>query len=111
MEKAKLYVLQDPDTLEIRYVGITMKNLSERLNKHLIDVKNKSYKSPKKVQWIESIILRNKLPIISLVKEYDNISECKNAEIEYIKTYSQKYNLTNNSIGGRIPWYCCNRSI
>jgi len=50
MEKPKLYALQNPDTLEIRYVGITMKNLEERLNKHLIDVKNRSYKSPKKVQ-------------------------------------------------------------
>ena len=77
MEKAKLYVLQDPNTLEIRYIGITMKNLSERLNKHLIDVKNRSYKSPKKVKWIESIISQNKLPIISLIKEFDTIGYCE----------------------------------
>ena len=50
MEKPKLYVLQDPDTLEIKYVGITMKTLQERLNKHLLDVKNRSYLSPKKVE-------------------------------------------------------------
>ena len=103
MEKPKLYVLQDPDTLEIRYVGITMKKLSERLDKHLIDVKNRSYKSPKKVQWIESIISRNKLPLISLIEEFNNIDECKKAEIEYIKTYKQIYNLVNNSIGGEYP--------
>ena len=103
MEKPKLYVLQHPDTLEIRYVGITMKNLSERLNKHLIDVKNRSYKSPKKVKWIESIISQNKLPIISLISEFDTIDECKKAEIEYIKNYQQIYNLVNNSIGGEYP--------
>lgn len=103
MEKSKLYVLQHPDTLEIRYVGITMKTLSERLNKHLIDVKNRSYKSPKKVQWIESIISQNKLPIISLVREFDTIDECKKAEVEYIKTYSKIYSLVNNSIGGEYP--------
>jgi hypothetical protein len=103
MEKPKLYVLQHPDTLEIRYVGITMKNLSERLDKHLLDVKNRTYKSPKKVQWIESIISQNKLPIISLIREFDTIDECKKAEVEYIKTYSQIYNLVNNSIGGEYP--------
>jgi len=50
MEKSKLYVLQHPDTLEIKYAGITMKSLQERLDRHLLDVKNRSYKSPKKVQ-------------------------------------------------------------
>lgn len=103
MEKSKLYVLQHPDTLEIRYAGITMKSLSERLNKHLLDVKNRTYKSPKKVQWIESILSQNKLPLISLIKEFDTIEECKKAEIEYIKNYSQLYNLVNNSIGGEYP--------
>lgn len=50
MELSKLYVLKHPDTLEVKYVGITMKTLSERLDAHLLDVKNRSYKSPKKVQ-------------------------------------------------------------
>lgn len=103
MEKPKLYVLQHPDTLEIRYCGITMKSLSERLDTHLIDVRNRSHLSPKKVKWIESIISQNKLPIISLIKEFDTINECRNAEIQYIKTYQQIYNLVNNSIGGEYP--------
>lgn len=50
MEKPKLYVLQNPSTLEIRYVGITMKTLQERLDKHIYDVRKKSFLSPKKVK-------------------------------------------------------------
>ena len=87
MEKPKLYVLQNPDTLEIKYVGITMKSLQERLEKHLYDVKNRSYLSPKKVEWFESLFEQNKVPIISLISEFDTIDECKKAEIKYIKEY------------------------
>ena len=103
MEKPKLYVLQNPDTLEIKYVGITMKSLQERLEKHLYDVKNRSYLSPKKVEWFESLFEQNKVPIISLISEFDTIDECKKAEIKYIKEYKDIYKLVNNSIGGEYP--------
>lgn len=103
MEKPKLYVLQHPTTLEIKYVGITMKTLKERLEKHLYDVINHSYKSPKKVKWFESLFEENKSPIITLIKEFETINECKQAEIDYIKKYKDVYNLVNNSIGGEYP--------
>lgn len=103
MEKPKLYVLQHPTTLEIKYVGITMKTLKERLEKHLYDVINHSYKSPKKVKWFESLFEENKSPIITLITEFETINECKQAEIDYIKKYKDVYGLVNNSIGGEYP--------
>jgi len=36
----KLYVLKDPETLEIRYVGITIRTLQQRLSGHISIVKN-----------------------------------------------------------------------
>lgn len=102
-EKPKLYVLQDPDTLEIKYAGITMKSLQERLNKHIYDVKQRNYLSIKKVQWFESLFAKNKLPLITLIQEFETIAECKSAEIEYINKYKNIYNLVNNSLGGEYP--------
>lgn len=37
----KLYVLKDPETLKIRYVGITIQELNSRLNGHIHDVKTR----------------------------------------------------------------------
>ena len=37
----KAYVLKDPETLEIRYVGITRKTLERRLKEHIRTTKNK----------------------------------------------------------------------
>lgn len=46
---------------------------------------------------------QNKVPIISLISEFDTIDECKKAEIKYIKEYKDIYKLVNNSIGGEYP--------
>lgn len=34
-----IYVLKDPDTSEIRYIGFTSKSLSKRLRGHINDIK------------------------------------------------------------------------
>lgn len=103
MEKPKLYVLQNPSTLEIRYVGITMKTLQERLDKHIYDVRNRSFLSPKKVKWFEELFSNQLIPKITLISEFDTIAECKQAEIDYILKYKKIYNLVNNSMGGEYP--------
>lgn len=38
-EKEKVYVLIDPITLKIRYIGVTRKYLKDRLNGHIHEAK------------------------------------------------------------------------
>jgi hypothetical protein len=44
----KLYVLKDPTTEEIRYVGITIRSLQERLSGHMSDIKSRPELNPHK---------------------------------------------------------------
>ena len=39
MSKEKIYVLIDPITIKIRYIGITNQNLKDRLNGHIASAK------------------------------------------------------------------------
>lgn len=100
MEKTKLYVLTDPDTDEIRYVGITLRKLNERLNGHLSDVRNRPELNHHKINWIKKVLKGGKIPKIVLVKEYETLEEAKQAEIDFIAKYKEEYKLTNATIGG-----------
>lgn len=99
----KLYVLKDPTTEEIRYVGITIRSLQERLSGHMSDIKSRPELNPHKTNWINKLLSEGKLPEISLVAEYDTIEEAKSAEIEYISKYKEEYKLINYTIGGDHP--------
>lgn len=96
----KLYVLKDPTSMEIRYVGITIRPLQERLAGHLNDVRNRPDVNYHKVNWIRKILSENKKPVIELVSEFDTLEEVKQAEIDYIAKYKALYKLTNCTIGG-----------
>ena len=100
MKIPKLYVLKDPTTNEIRYVGITIRSLKERLSGHISDAKCRPELNYHKINWINSLLDKKLLPVIELVKEFETINEAKQAEIDYIKEYKIKYNLTNCTIGG-----------
>jgi hypothetical protein len=94
-KKFKIYVLKDPGSLLIRYVGLTSQTLKSRLNNHLRD-RDKTHKAC----WIRSLKKSYKKPIIELL--YDNLSfeEAKILEIFEIKRLGSLYNLTNHSLGG-----------
>lgn len=98
--KAKLYVLKHPISNEIRYVGITIRKLQERLSGHMSDVKNRPKLNAHKTNWIKKIMRGGNIPKIELIKEYENIEDAKAAEIEYIAKYKNLYNLVNATIGG-----------
>ena len=100
MEKPKLYVLKDPETLKIRYVGITIRKLQERLSGHMSDVTSRPDLNYHKICWIRSLLDKGLKPIIELVAEYETLDEVKIAEMEYIAKYKVEYNLTNCTIGG-----------
>lgn len=93
--QAKIYVLLEPDTECIRYVGWTVKSLRERLRAHLRD----KY-ACHKVNWIESLRRRGLTPKIRLVQVVD-FTEWEEAERRWIAEYRvQGCALTNATDGG-----------
>jgi len=97
-KKYKIYFLKDPNTNEIRYVGLSS-NVEKRYNEHIKDNKD-CYKK----RWINKLLLMNKQPILEVVKENLSLSEAFNFEKEYIKNFKNLgVRLTNETIGGEAP--------
>ena len=64
-----LYTLNDPNTNEIRYVGITC-NMKKRLKYHIADKAN-----TKKTRWIKSLVDNKLVPTINELKTTNNVRE------------------------------------
>ncbi len=91
-----IYVLKDPDSKEIRYVGKTI-DPKRRLSQHIKD----SQRRTAHVQcWILSLLSQGKNPVIEVIDEVpDDLWE--SAEMGYIHLYrSRGTRLTNIGIGG-----------
>lgn len=98
MEYTNIYSLSDPITGEIRYIGKTCNQLRKRLYAHINECKsnNKSHK----ISWIKSIVLNDKVPIISII-DIVPTSEWVFWEKYWIEQFKQwGFNLTNISKGG-----------
>lgn len=95
--RTSIYVMKDPTTLEVRYVGKTVQTLISRLGQHISD----SYREKNhRAYWIQSIVKGGKIP---LIEEIDHCTweESKNLEVYYIAKYkSEGYNLVNETEGG-----------
>lgn len=82
MRKVLIYVIKDPDTLRIRYVGKTVQSLKIRLNRHINNPKG--YVG----RFISKLIRKNKYPIIEKIDECDE-SNWQEREIYWIKYYRE----------------------
>jgi hypothetical protein len=98
--KCKVYVLKDPTTDEIRYVGITTRTLEQRLRGHLRDVIARPDLNYHKIAWIKHLQKGGLIPKIEQIDEFDTIEEAKEAEVDYIAKYKDQYRLTNGTAGG-----------
>lgn len=93
MKKYKIYCLKNPNTMKIRYIGVTTsKYISRRLSQHNYCAKN-NYQTHV-AKWIRKL---GKSPIIELV-ETCNENNWEEREKYWIKYYD---NLTNIHIGGK----------
>lgn len=93
MKNYKLYCLKNPETLEIRYIGITtQKYLSSRLSQHWYSANHESMTRVSK--WIRSIKCK---PLIEFI-ELCNEENWEDREKYWIKFYK---NLTNTHEGGK----------
>ncbi len=91
-----IYVLKDPRTLEIRYVGMTFNSLKVRLKAHCFE-KGKSHK----LSWIKSLKNLELKPIIESIEEGSSTYEvvCER-EVFWISELSKFNKLTNSTTGG-----------
>ena len=64
--KVKIYVLKHPDTLEVRYIGKTIRTLSKRLGNHVANAKGNKHNKHLS-NWILKLLEENKRPIIELL--------------------------------------------
>jgi hypothetical protein len=84
--KGKIYILIDPDTNKIRYVGMTKLSLKHRLSLHLTEKKKITHKS----HWINSLKDNNKKPKIFQIDSSSNLEELATKEINWIQYYLRK---------------------
>lgn len=95
MTKSIVYILIDPHTNRIRYVGKTSQTLKQRLSNHLAPARLKK-NSPKNV-WLRSLKAK---PIIAVLEECEK-KDAEAAEIMWIRLLKLAgNNLTNGTIGG-----------
>jgi hypothetical protein len=102
-ETTYIYVLKDPFTDEVRYVGKS-NNPHKRVIKHNW-VGNKRDKNWRKKEWIKSLLDRGSKPIVEVIDEVSK-SEWTIHEKEYIKKYlNEGCDLTNYGEGGEGATY------
>ena len=92
-----IYVLKHPDTLEVRYVGKTVRKLSRRLGNHVANAKGNQHNKHLS-HWILKLLKEGKRPIIELVETctYDIWQE---RERYWIRQFPNLINLTEGGDG------------
>jgi len=89
-----IYILKDPDTYDIKYVGETSDTLA-RLKGHIY-----LYKGTQKCKWTKNLLEDGKFPILEVIEETD-IDKKSDRERYWIMFYEQQgYNLLNMKRGG-----------
>lgn len=92
-----IYVLKHPDTLEVRYVGKTVRSLRRRLGNHIANAKGNKHNKHLS-NWILSILKENKRPIIELL-EVCSYKIWQQREQYWIKQFPNLINLTDGGDG------------
>lgn len=93
-----IYSLSDPNTLEVRYVGVTKKNPKLRLTEHIYEsrIGTKTHKC----NWIRKLLKKDSLPILEMV-DYVPLEEWDFWEQHWISQFKQwGFSLTNGTLGG-----------
>lgn len=100
MPEYKFYTLSDPETNEVRYVGVTTaKTIRNRFYQHKWNSKNPKRCKTHSAKWFKSITDKGLEPIITLLSTHTcDDDSWEEIEINYIKSYP---NLTNHSSGGK----------
>lgn len=96
--RTSIYVLKDPYTDEVRYVGKTVKKLNYRLKQHIYDSKSESRN--KRKNWISKILNGGKIPLIEEI-DYCIWEDSQEKEMYWIDYYKKLgIDLINSTDGG-----------
>jgi hypothetical protein len=98
MKEFIIYTLQDPFSLDVKYIGLTSQKLNVRLSAHWTTFNNKK---SHKVHWIKKLKKLNQKPIIKELDIAYSLKEAADLEkywISQFKTWGFK--LTNTTEGG-----------
>lgn len=106
-----LYKMYSSDKKDFNiYIGVT-RNHKQRVYKHSIDRKRKSYDHKPLYIWLNDVIDNKKIKVIfEIIEKGLSEKEAFEKEIEYIEHYKTlNYNLLNISKGGKgnkgqVPW-------
>lgn len=95
--KTFIYILNDPITNDVRYVGKS-NNPKSRLSHHILKAKSNKHTHLKK--WISKLLAINLKPILNIIEIVD-IEIWQKREIYWIKYFKDKgCNLCNHTSGG-----------
>lgn len=92
-----IYVLKDPTSDEVRYVGKTVKPIQQRFRLHIWEAKNGG--RTRKNNWIKSLLNQGLLPTIECIEVVEGDSWV-DREKHWISHYRKFGNLTNHTDGG-----------
>ena len=99
--KYKLYVLVDPNTRKIRYVGQTVQSVRARLNQHIWHTTSPSQRKLHVNYWIKQLLDAGQKPLLRLVCLRETVEEMDAAESAAIaKLRAKGYKLCNITFGG-----------
>lgn len=85
-----VYVLRDPDTRRIRYVGGTVRPLAHRLEDHVRDARFGGPRRPV-MEWVFSLIDAGKSPIIEFVCRHRGDAYSTRVENDLIAHYTREF--------------------
>lgn len=94
MKKYKVYILFAKD-LKIKYIGITSRDLSQRLTEHIDHSLSSDEPNTYKRNWIRSVLKLRDYPNIRCIKSFDDYESAANLEELLILKYKEKHKLTN----------------
>lgn len=95
METTAIYVLKDPITDVVRYVGKANDPFT-RFQQHLVASRGSSYTS----RWVRSILNSGRKPILQIIDEVP-VNEWPSWEVAYIEFFKESgCNLVNGTLGG-----------
>lgn len=91
-----IYVIKDPDTKEIRYVGKSVHG-TKRFYEHVKPYALKA--NTHKAKWLNKLISNSKFPVFEIIDTAETEEQLDQLEILYIKMF-RVGNLTNATDGG-----------